>query len=502
MVRNAYSSLKLTLSRYRSNVRGAVGVAVALMGALFLGFAILAVDVGTTEFRRQHLQRALDTALLSAGTTTSEIKTDKDRANLEAAVKNHMVKTLPANLGEVVVAVNAVSDETTGETAITASATIPNPWLSAPLLGGDFDSVLTVSNGITRPDGKKLEVALVLDNTWSMSTNSRMPDLKNASTLLVNTLMTEDAPVKIAVIPYTEYVNVGLSNRFEPWLSVEPNSSTTTFVEKCNTPCLQSVSSVEMVNQCTGGCSGGQCTDGICTPVVCTPKVCNLVPRTVSTCVLWGDRICSMQPVTTTRTWSGCVGSRPSPLNVSDAPAAGPNTYPGLMNETRCPAPLTPLTTNKATVTAAINAMAPLNPHNTYVPAGLVWGFAALTDSAPLTQAEPSANGAVMKALILMTDGDNTRSMTIHSQNPGKWGHQGPKSPSANTATSQLCANVKAEDITVYTVALAVTDPPTLSMLTACASGPDKAFTASNGAQLSEAFKSIADSLREIALVQ
>ena len=498
---NPISSVPGSISRYNSDVRGVAGVVVALMGALFAGFAIMAVDVGTTEFKRQALQRALDSAVLSAAISSSVIETDEDIAALESAVLEHVVATLPANLSEdVTVVVDAVSDEESGTTTIEASATIPNPWLSDRFFKTDLEGKLTVNNELTRPDARSAEIALVLDNTWSMSAGSRMPDLKNAATVFANALMTEGAPIKIAVVPYTEYVNVGIANRSASWLSVESDSSKTTSKSSCSTPCLESKTTVTKVEKCTGGCSGGKCTDGICTPKVCTPKVCNMVDESKTTCVKLGTKTCTMVPSTTNRTWSGCVGSRPAPLNAGDSPATGINTYPGLMDETKCPAALTPLTTNKATVIAAINAMAPLNPHETYIPAGLTWGLAALTPSAPLTEAA-TASGALQKVLVLMTDGENTRSMKIHSKNAGKWGHEGSDKSAANTLTADLCSNIKALDITVYTVALSVTDPATAAMLTGCASGSDKAFTASNGAQLADAFKSIANSLKEMSLV-
>jgi len=491
------------LRSFGRSTRGAVGGAVAVAGTLFLGFAILAVDVGVAEHKRQNLQRALDSAILSAAVSMPVIKTDAERTAVETIVKTHVEKTLASvPAGELTVTVTASSDPATGVSQLQAAATQKNQWLAAILLGGEAFREIQVSSALTRPDGRRLEIALVLDNTWSMSGGSKMADLKGAATGLVNTLMTTDAPVKIAVIPYTEYVNVGTGNRSASWLSVGADSSTTTSSPSCSRPCLQSTSTTRQVQSCTGGCSGGGCTDGICTPTVCTPQVCRQVSQVQTTCVRWGAQSCTMRSSTTTRKWSGCVGSRPSPLNVGDSPSTGLNKYPGLMNETRCPGPVTPLTDNKGTVLSAISGMKAEFPHETYIPAGLVWGLAALTDSAPLTEAAPSADKSVTKALILMTDGDNTRSMQTHSANPGKFGHQGANKAATDTATAQLCANIRAQDISVYTVAFNVSNPATLSMLTSCASGSGNAFSASDGAQLSASFKSIADSLREIALVQ
>jgi len=491
------------LRSFGRSTRGAVGVAAAGGIVVFLGFAFLAVDVGIAELKRQNLQRALDSAVLSASVSMPVITTDAERTAVEAIVKTHVEKTLasvPAT--DLTVTVTASSEPDTGVTELRAVATQKNSWLAAIMLGGEASRDIQVTSGLTRPDGAPLEVALVLDTTWSMSPGTKMADLKNAATALVNTLMTQDANVRVAVVPYTEHVNVGLSNRSASWLSVENDSSTTTTITSCRMvrPCLEWGPVTQV--QCNGGCSTPPCADGICPPPVCTPVTCG--PVTWNDCVRRGDaeQSCGTETRTITRTWSGCVGSRPSPLNVSDAPPTGLNKYPGLMNENRCPGAITPLTDNKATVTAAISSLQALNPHETYIPAGLMWGFAALTSTQPLTEAEPFSNQTVTKALVLMTDGENTRSPAIHPENPGKWGHKGTNGAQANTFTSALCTNIKAQGITLYTVAFDVTNAATLSMLTGCASGSSYAFSAANGAELVAAFEAIADSVREIALVE
>ena len=59
---------------------------------------------------------------------------------------------------------------------------------------------------------KKLELALVLDNTGSMASNGKLAALKTASHNLLNTLQAaakQPGDVKVAIIPFDRMVNIG-----------------------------------------------------------------------------------------------------------------------------------------------------------------------------------------------------------------------------------------------------------------------------------------------------
>lgn len=73
-----------------------------------------------------------------------------------------------------------------------------------------------------------VEVALVLDNTASMS-GTKLTTLKSASKTLIDTVykgVNADQFVKIGVVPFAAYVNVGQGNRSASWMSVPANSTT------------------------------------------------------------------------------------------------------------------------------------------------------------------------------------------------------------------------------------------------------------------------------------
>jgi Mg-chelatase subunit ChlD len=175
--------------------------------------------------------------------------------------------------------------------------------------------------------------------------------------------------------------------------------------------------------------------------------------------------------------------------------------YPGYLNMT-CGSVMTPLTSNMTTVKNAINALSASG--ETYIPSGLAWGFNALSSPIPLTEAAPyGANGEnsnPRKALVLMTDGRNTQRM-----NHGNGRHDVNAASNAtepNNYTKELCTNIKAKNIDVYTVAFEVTDNTIKKILEDCASSPAHYFDASNPAQLTKAFAEISFSLRSLFIAR
>ena len=91
----------------------------------------------------------------------------------------------------------------------------------------------SVSAVAVRETQGSVEVAMVLDNTWSMSMSDssgvkKIDALKSAATNLTTKLKTSGKDqVKIGLVPYADYVNVGTNNRTRSWVSVPADYSTT-----------------------------------------------------------------------------------------------------------------------------------------------------------------------------------------------------------------------------------------------------------------------------------
>lgn len=217
--------------------------------------------------------------------------------------------------------------------------------------------------------------------------------------------------------------------------------------------------------------------------------------------------------------------------------------------------PITPLT--DVTVTAgrtaiknAIDAMAPLGATN--VPEGLAWGWRVVSGGAPFTEGRPDIEKGNDKVVIVLTDGQNTY------YTPGSLGTSDPagnKSIYSNfgytgvgyngTSTTRLfmgtsnaigkstytnanytnamneqfqmlCANAKAKNILLMTVALDLSssnaaEKEQIEALSKCSSDsrfrrnadgtPEKLFWNATGGSLSDTFKAIADELSNLRIV-
>ncbi|MFY9287200.1 MAG: Flp pilus assembly protein TadG, partial [Alphaproteobacteria bacterium] len=202
--------------------------------------------------------------------------------------------------------------------------------------------------------------------------------------------------------------------------------------------------------------------------------------------------------------WQGIVGGTQryaTPLNTS---AQGPNLL--------CPQEVTRMTTNKTTLTNAINGM--VADGNTVINQGLQWGWNMISprwrgmwggtmnsNSLPLDYHTKGMN----KAVVLLTDGENTIDNMNHS---AYWyladGRLGTTSSSAavtqlNTRTAQLCTAMKAQGIYIYTIALGTGVTTTAkNMLKACATAENYYFNSPGTAQLQTVFSAIGDSLSNL----
>ncbi len=148
-----------------------------------------------------------------------------------------------------------------------------------------------------------------------------------------------------------------------------------------------------------------------------------------------------------------------------------------------------PLTADKNQLLTYVNGLVP--DGSTAGHLGTAWAWYTISPEwnavwPPGSAAKPYGAGGTIKAVILMTDGIyNT------AYEPGN-------GDSIQQALA-LCAAMKLKDVVVYTVAF---DAPAAAVATleACASTPSRAFVASNGSALREAFRAIADEMTSIRL--
>jgi Flp pilus assembly protein TadG len=452
--------------RFAQDRKGSIGAVLALGSVALLGAASASLDYTRMTNSRAALAAAVDAAALAgAQAPVADMQTiarqvfdanfrEKDRITSFTA---RIVKR-----GEDdAVQVEAVADVKMSLAQAIGISSAPVRAVSEVLSGNDAD----------------VQLALVLDVTGSMA-GQRLASLKTASAEMVNTLfdkLAKPEQLKISVIPFSEYVNVGMQNRNQPWIDVPPDSTTTRNV------CWPTRDITRTYNCRMQFHSWTHCEDGVCGTQTGTWEVCDHD---------YGPYYDVCQNETTTLRWDGCVGSRNYPLNVRDENYTI-NRVPGVMNVT-CPVPLTPPTPSRNVVLAALDALQPIG--NTYIPSGLMWGWAALSDTQPIsTPSNPTRK--TNKFLILMTDGANSISPTYPYHN--EW-----NVPVADTLTAELCTNIKAAGIQVFTISFDVNNNIIKNQLRICASSPDKYFDAIGSVQLSEAFNGITKQLTQLRIVR
>lgn len=492
------------LSAIFANRRGNVAVIFALALLPILAATGSAVDITRALQVKARLDSALDAAGLAAGK-----KIDADDATIIATANAYFQANYPAD------ALGVPSELTVNitENAIILNVTARVETTIMKFAGFDeinVNSTNEISRAITG-----LEIALALDNTGSMS-GTKLANLKTASHELLDILFgAENFPLhlKASLVPFAAGVNVG--PLFDPaWLDMTGESS---------------------IHRENFDFASGQ----------------NLW-------TLYADTHL------TNRDWNGCVMERPNGLDEQDVPptAGNPDTFfvpwfapdepdgssPRYSNSylsdgsfsggtslaakqksvvkytsssvsssskgpdynCRNTQPITPLTNDKRLLESRIDEMQA--SYITHIPIGLAWAWRTLSPGAPYTEGSLYSDEDTIKALVLMTDGENTiSSNSTHNKSTfsgyGFLAKERLGTTSASTAvnrldekTARLCASVKAAGIRLYTIAFQVSDTTTLNLLRSCASTPDQFFPSSDAEALSTAFKTIAAELASLRI--
>lgn len=457
------------LKAFSKDLRGNTTIMFALAVVPLLLAAGAGIDMLRANSTQTVLQGAADAAAI-AGAASG--KTNQD--DLMKIVTDYVIANGVPKAVEAISSLDAALDQKNRTFSVTLKGKINTSLMRiAGISTMDVGAYSQVSLG-----NEGLEVALVLDNTGSMNDSNRLPALKAAAKQLVDEVFTAAGGnyIKVGVVPFSEYVNVGMGNRNAAWINVPADTSSTTnqcwdtYPAATKSNCRMETSSWSL--------------DGV--PQSSTYEVCDWN---------YGTPVQQCGPVTNSLTWNGCVGSRGIAEDVGIGNPA--SRYPGVQN-VNCPVDLLPLTSDKSTVNAKIEAMTGVG--NTYIPSGLVWGWNILDNQEPFNQAKSAgwmkAHGGT-KALVLMTDGDNTLTPTYPYHGP-----DGGNTGVANSKVTALCDNIKGTNITLYTVSLMVTNPVSKAMLVNCASDGSKAFSADDPAALAQAFKHITESLLAMRFVK
>ncbi|MCP4933132.1 MAG: VWA domain-containing protein [bacterium] len=486
---NRLDLFKNFVGRFIEEKRGTTAI---IFGIMIIPVMVLAggvVDYGRAVKTKAQLAATLDAAVLA---TQMQYSLD-DTTDYKQMVHNYVKKNLTeASKTYQGLEIKLVTRDITEESELIASISTKVTTNFLNLIGFNHFNVSVSSAAIVGGGG--LELALVLDNTKSMN-GDKLTALKAAAKDLTQSIMKNkaDDTVKMAIVPFTNMVNIGVENRNEPGLDI-PAPYTIDKGKRCD--------SRKTINtNCDYTHETYACTDdGM--PATCTRSKrsnCEKVPNpNYKAC--WNS--------TTNYDWHGCMWSRPHDLNVRDEDY-GLQGVPGYMTgSASCESsvkPITRLTANKGTVISSLNAMQAKG--NTYIPTGLMWGWRALSSTTPFADGVPYTDESVRKVIILMTDGNNSRSMRLETGNE-TINHNGEIYSSnardqsdANTITSELCANIQAKKIMIFTIAFEVPEGSEIEeIMKACAGNGGRYYDADNSVELANAFAQIGLSLLNLRL--
>lgn len=420
------------LSSFRRDERGAAAL-------LFAGASIplMLILVATTDYvrvanRRAEIQAAAD----SAAVALARLPYNTSDADLQARGKLIFDGIVKQGGGYSTTSFSAARD---GKSiAVQAAGNVQSAF------GAFLQPNMTIrTKSVVAAGAKKIELALVLDNTGSMAQRQKMQKLKEAANLLLDKLQaaarTPD-DVKVSVVPFATQVRMptSIANAPPSWVrfsSTDPNS---------------------LIRQA--------------------------------------------QP----SNWQGCITDRAQTTNNYDtndrAPAVA--VQDSLYVATQCAstsqARLLPLTTDIPTVRNTINSMQPNGCTNVTI--GAAWGLASLSDIDPLSGGASFSNGETQKIMILLTDGLNTQNRWITDR--GCSGASNGSSADIDARTRLACQSVLSAgnaDSRIRTYAIRVIEGNE-ALLSGCAGNGGSYYNVQNPNDLGAVFQSIADEITRIRL--
>ena len=462
------------------------GGALALMGGIGLS-----VDYMAMTDQAAQMQAAVDSAALAAA-----LSEETEEADIELAADELFDSLRSQNI-------NVESDYIFNNGNITVNATS----IYRPRIMNIFGfGARPINATATAPLGSDtgLDIVLVLDTTHSMNDNNKLDQMQIAVNGFLNEFQADDLDVRVSIVPFSQYVNVGVHNSSQPWidnsqdgLTFPPTLHTIRETEACPVDTVPELRTVT--------------NDGVQTQV--TRNICPVDRETVTV---------SEEIIEPLKNWDGCVGSRAGDLaiqsefNGSPFPAVYDDGADGaayFRTDYNCPTEaVLPLTSNIASAQTLVGDLSAGG--TTYLPSGLAWGWRMLDDNVPFGM--PITDGNRKKILIMMTDGFNTvarQGADASRGNDGRYHHgrhannesvNQDVTTQANSVTANLCTNIANEGIQTFTIAYEFPNGGDAdlgrALLNNCASSGGF-FDAADASQLNSAFDQIAKSLNVIRLI-
>ena len=441
---------------FRTDRRGNIAIMFSLALVPLALMAGAAIDYSHTATVRANAQHAVDSTALALSVEAPTLSGDALQQKADAIFFASFTRPDAPD-----VAVHPVFSAATGKLTITATGSVGTSLMQiANIQQVDFSVLSEVASG-----SKKMEIALVLDNTGSMAANGKIQALVASAHQFVTAL--QNAPgafsnIKIAVVPFDTHVNVGTASNAATWIDWTGYNPASTHgngpdnqvsgggAGNCYNCGANNPNNNQNCDDCTGDNQGGTggTGGGVSHP-----------------------------------TWKGCLVDRTQPYDVQ-------NTAPTSVAATLHPsadcvlAAILPLTNDWGALHTKIDQMHASG--NTDLPIGLVWGWDMLTPNVPLSAAAPPAADLV-KVMVFLTDGLNTQN---------RWTTE----PAIIDARTQvICDNIKAGGVKIYTIRVV---DGNAALLQSCASSPSMFYDVQQSSQMAQVFAEIAKDFNHLRIAR
>lgn len=207
------------------------------------------------------------------------------------------------------------------------------------------------------------------------------------------------------------------------------------------------------------------------------------------------------------RLGGGCTKDRSQTgdYDVNDAPASratNDSLFPAVVcGEPSFPtntlAKMQPLTTQFSDLHATVDAMNPGGCTNITI--GTTWGLKTLSNASPLTDGVDFGTKDVDKIMVVLTDGDNTRNRWVNaSPCPGGSG----SAAGIDARTRLACNAAKDKGVMLFTVLVGPVKPTSVQLLKDCVGNGGTFQQVNDAAAIGTVFKQILNRILDIRLTQ
>ena len=449
---SAWTKFRSTLHRFARAREGNIAVIFAIALLPVIASVGAAVDFSRANSVKADLQAALDATVLMLSKEAATDTENQLQTNALAYLKATFNRPGTENI-----AVSATYTGTGGSSLVlNGSVSVPTEFMQA----FGYDMVTIAGSSTAQWGTSRLRVALVLDNTGSMSESGKMTALKTATQNLLTQMknaVNTTGDVYVSIVPFVKDVNLGAGNYASDWIDwTEWNAA-------------------------NGTCSGYSNYSGWGSP------------KSKSSCLSYNGTWTSKDH----QDWNGCVVDR--------GDASGPNTGDYDTNVTTsstsitatlyaaeqyssCPQAAMGLSYDWDAMNTLVTNMQPAG--NTNQAIGLQLGWMSLVGGGPFSAPMKDPNYTYQQVIILLTDGLNTQDRWYGSQSM------------IDDREQMTCNNIKAAGVTLYTIQVNTGGDPTSTLLQNCASSSDKFFLLTSADQIVTTFNAIGTNLSKLRVAK